>query len=143
MQELQNIFAKVRQKYSLPKQSTKKISEEFKRLQKIFDLGRTGTKEQIWKPHTRKVERGIIVYDPLVQQPVISGKIKPTKGSYIKFQVEKKKEEIDPVSLLIRKQQFDRLRKQLKKQPKPCPEGKVRNPRTGRCIKVKIDKKKD
>lgn len=96
--------------------------------------------------------RKIVLIDPITFKPIISRLSKPSNGEY------KKINNISPVNMKLNGLNVKKLSKELKKIPlglfepkpdikkpktrkqnlKPCKENQVRNPKTNRCVKIKV-----
>lgn len=115
----------------------------------------TGVKQ--FESFTRRLKekdnrRKIIVVDPVGLQPITTTNSLSSKGNYKKYTVNSdttfliKKINVTPLKTL--KETIKKIKNTKKVNPellkKPCPEGKIRNVKTGRCINkpVPLPKKK-
>lgn len=123
-----NIYSDLEKEYS--KDTGVKQSESFTRILKEKDN-----------------RRKIIVVDPIGLQPIITTNSLSSKGNYKKYSVNSdttlliKKINVTPLKTL--KESIKNTKKvnpELLK--KPCPEGKIRNVKSGRCIKKPVPIKK-
>jgi len=84
----------------------------------------------------KTVKRQAILVDPITFQPISVVKPRSSKGSFEKLNKDLKKSSKSSKSSKVKV-----VKPKVAKPLKDCPEGKVRNPATGRCVNEKSSKK--
>lgn len=117
-----------------------------KKIKSFVDKIRDANKKSSGK------NRKIVLIDPITFKPIISRLSKPSNGEY------KKINNISPGNMKLQGLNVKKLSKELQKIPpglfepkvsskkpkarpqklKPCKENQVRNPKTNRCVKIKV-----
>lgn len=130
---LKNIYLDI---YNAPRQSDRTLDEKIKIYRQ--KLGR-GSEVQ---------KRGIVLVDPVNLMPIKAVPSKKTEGNYKLFN--KLADSVPKAEYLnlfkataLKKEKKPKAKKEIKPKDmvvKPCPPGTERNPKTGRCKKIVMQK---
>ncbi len=124
---LQEIYKDI---YNAPRLSNVTIDEKIKKFRQKLGKG-----SQTHKRH-------VILVDPVNLMPIKAVASKKSEGKYKLFNdLANKKPKLEYFNL-FKAAKITPKKKVTKKEDKPCPPGSERNPKTGRCKKIIIKKKK-